>query len=1112
MTPRTRADDRSELSADRGGAPIIGIVLLFGMVLAGAVLVFVAAGPLFDALESQSERERAITYMGQTDQALATATISDGPQSLEVPPDAEMSAAEDGTLEVAWYNDSEDPWDDPVENSVTLGALKYELDDRTIAHQGGGIWERTGSQTSVEKPPQIGFGPNGSVELNFVQINSEAGGDSLSRVQNDPRAGMKAGGSLNDVTENPTGDHFAIRVESEYAEGWEQHFRSEKEDVNKGDVTVDGPDELGEDAAVVKVKGLGNPESQPHFLIEDDNGLTPHDEGQPHTIENNVVEYGTNFHINTTLKNYGDTKDNVTATLSIWNETDGLVEDRSISSKSKIEKNETISTASQNKWDGGNHFFRTGGGSNTTDVEPGNEYRYDVETDPDGDTGDTLDDRGTFIVVDEAPTFAIDDVSFNGPLKPGDTLTADVQITNEGPIADQQFVRLEGFNENPVDIGTIELDEGESETIELEWGAVDVPEPNDQITVETDTDSHTTDVDNLVNFVELKDVSIDGPIEQGQTADIEADVETVSGDSDNYVARLADPDGDEINTVEYGINDWSGGTVDFEYETDDDEITHRVTVEIYDEANGVVDDEMEAVVVLERDGPVCSEVSYEGSGTSDDPYNVSNIDELQCINDDLYAHYELVDDIDAHGTEFWNGGAGFEPIGQDGNAYASQWLQGSSSGSFDGTFDGNGNLIEGLYIDRPDERFVGLFGATGHTTNIDPVGSGSTIENVRLADVDVHGQQHVGALVGQAGGKVIQSRSEGRVEAEEQLVGGLVGDGVHASLDNELVAEGTVIGGPNRDGMNGEGIGGLVGRSTFQTEVSVGYTQNMMVIADGEKYTQFGSSPDRSHAGGLIGTSSYRDSTFEQMYTITNAEGFDGATGAVVGTILGGASVSHQGDTFAKSVYWRNTEEPYGVNDVDRLAPDPTLGWNGRSKDVMTGVDVNQDGRMGNLEFEEEGGPWVAIPDDYPRFIWELEAEGIFEVEIDDIEENVTAGEDATVTATITSLYQDRHNQNETQTIVLTADDRPVDTKEVTLDSLLETEDSEQITLEWATSFSDDGTSELTVQSEDREDSVDIKIEEADLEEDRFGGSNSSADDVIGDTNIGIAVDAVSVD
>ena len=45
-----------------------------------------------------------------------------------------------------------------------------------------------------------------------------------------------------------------------------------------------------------------------------------------------------------------------------------------------------------------------------------------------------------------------------------------------------------------------------------------------------------------------------------------------------------------------------------------------------------------------------------GSGTELDPYQISNVDQLQEMNDDLDAYYILVNDIDASATSGWNSG------------------------------------------------------------------------------------------------------------------------------------------------------------------------------------------------------------------------------------------------------------------------------------------------------------------------------------------------------------------------------------------------------------------------------------------------------------------------
>ena len=113
-----------------------------------------------------------------------------------------------------------------------------------------------------------------------------------------------------------------------------------------------------------------------------------------------------------------------------------------------------------------------------------------------------------------------------------------------------------------------------------------------------------------------------------------------------------------------------------------------------------------------------------GSGMSGDPYQISNVDQLQEMNLDLGAYYILVNDIPASETSTWNGGDGFEPIGDDINPFV-------------GTFDGQGYKITDLYINRPSSDYIGLFGVAN-----------GEIKNVGLEEVWIHGDSYVGALVG----------------------------------------------------------------------------------------------------------------------------------------------------------------------------------------------------------------------------------------------------------------------------------------------------------------------------------------------------------------------------
>jgi hypothetical protein len=123
-----------------------------------------------------------------------------------------------------------------------------------------------------------------------------------------------------------------------------------------------------------------------------------------------------------------------------------------------------------------------------------------------------------------------------------------------------------------------------------------------------------------------------------------------------------------------------------------------------------------------------------GSGTLLDPYIIYDVNDLQAIRNDLTAYYELANDIDASGTLLWNGGLGFGPIGS--------YQFGHPELRFSGCFDGKGHIISNLFINRPLEDEVGLFGVTALNN------PGGWIRNVGMVDCDITGDVGVGCLVG----------------------------------------------------------------------------------------------------------------------------------------------------------------------------------------------------------------------------------------------------------------------------------------------------------------------------------------------------------------------------
>ncbi len=114
-----------------------------------------------------------------------------------------------------------------------------------------------------------------------------------------------------------------------------------------------------------------------------------------------------------------------------------------------------------------------------------------------------------------------------------------------------------------------------------------------------------------------------------------------------------------------------------------------------------------------------------------EPIEISTVEELQAMRDDLEADYVLENDIDASATREWNDGAGFEPIG------TGPWDE--PDNHFTGSFDRQSHTITGLYIYRPNTDYVGIFGF---------VGSDGEVRNVGVVNAYVSGNERVGGLVG----------------------------------------------------------------------------------------------------------------------------------------------------------------------------------------------------------------------------------------------------------------------------------------------------------------------------------------------------------------------------
>jgi len=216
----------------------------------------------------------------------------------------------------------------------------------------------------------------------------------------------------------------------------------------------------------------------------------------------------------------------------------------------------------------------------------------------------------------------------------------------------------------------------------------------------------------------------------------------------------------------------------------------------------------------------------------EDPIIIDSCAALQEIND-MDANYVLGTNIDCSGYK--QTGEGFSPIS-----------------TFTGSFDGNNNTINSLYINRTTNN-VGLFGI-----------SSGILENIYLTNINVMGGGSTGGLAGKNEGIINMSYATGSVTGTSK-VGGLVGSNVYADIDNSY-ATGSVTGTSKVGGLVGYGEGGVIDNSYATGNVT-----------------------GTSYVGGLVGRSDYHQ-IIDNSYATGNVNGTSSGVGGLIGSFRSDSS------------------------------------------------------------------------------------------------------------------------------------------------------------------------------------------------------------------------------
>ncbi len=252
-----------------------------------------------------------------------------------------------------------------------------------------------------------------------------------------------------------------------------------------------------------------------------------------------------------------------------------------------------------------------------------------------------------------------------------------------------------------------------------------------------------------------------------------------------------------------------------------------------------------------------------GSGTQADPYQISTLQQLQDMKNNLGAHYILINDISAAETKDWNSGDGFEPVGS------------GISNSFTGNFNGQHFTIDSLFIDR--SSYSGLF---GYTQN-------NTISNVNLMNVDIKGSSSTGSIAGETRFTTLTNISATGIIQGNNATGGLIGRSLGAI--NNSFTDVNVSGSLYSGGLVGRGAPNITNSYALGNVSASSRDAGGLIALSGGVITNSystGSVTSGGTKGGLVGSNSGDDAkvinSFWDIETsgITNSVGGEGKTTA----------------------------------------------------------------------------------------------------------------------------------------------------------------------------------------------------------------------------------------
>jgi len=209
---------------DRGVSPMVGLVLLLGIVLVGVTVVLAFGALALDDIRNAVQVQSSEHAMREVDSRLSRVAFSENDVEvldLSETPTREVSIRNDSRMTIRVNDTSQ------CQATIPMGSIVTESQDGdVIAYEGGGVWRKRGDGSTMVSPPDFQY-EAGTIDFPVVGIeNANVSKDKIRVRKNVSESRARTRSIMANLSKpvcQPPGN-VTVTVESRYYEAWGRYF------------------------------------------------------------------------------------------------------------------------------------------------------------------------------------------------------------------------------------------------------------------------------------------------------------------------------------------------------------------------------------------------------------------------------------------------------------------------------------------------------------------------------------------------------------------------------------------------------------------------------------------------------------------------------------------------------------------------------------------------------------------------------------------------------------------------------------------------------------------------------------------------------------------------